>query len=84
MIQAPHSPDDGARSRTEVALYIAELAAELTKMARSHRLDALGFILDMARLEAENAAKPLQGRVSATRSASRPSGRADPGSDDRQ
>ena len=37
------------------ANYIASLAADLASIARGHGLDTLGYILDMARLEAENA-----------------------------
>jgi hypothetical protein len=38
---------------TEAARFIAEAVAELATMARRHRLDTLGFLLDMAQLEAE-------------------------------
>ena len=38
----------------DAAAYIAEMSADLAKIARQHGFDALGFILDMARLEAEN------------------------------
>ena len=37
--------------RTAAAKYVAELSAELANLARRHGLDALGYILDMARLE---------------------------------
>jgi hypothetical protein len=37
----------------EAARFIAEAVAELATMARRHRLDTLGFLLDMAQLEAE-------------------------------
>jgi hypothetical protein len=37
----------------EAAAYIAEISTGLAKIARRNGLDALGFILDMARLEAE-------------------------------
>ena len=37
----------------QAAAYIAELSASLSSIARRHRLDTLGYILDMARLEAE-------------------------------
>jgi hypothetical protein len=40
-----------------VALYIAELTVELGQLARANGLDALGYILDMARLEADEASK---------------------------
>jgi hypothetical protein len=36
------------------AKYVAELSAELAGLARLHGFDALGYILEMARLEAEN------------------------------
>jgi hypothetical protein len=36
------------------ANYIASLAADLATIARGHRLDTLGYLPDMARLEAEN------------------------------
>ncbi|HEY4203847.1 MAG TPA: hypothetical protein VGM35_02425 [Xanthobacteraceae bacterium] len=38
---------------TEAASFIAQAVAELAAMARRHRLDTLGFLLDMAQLEAE-------------------------------
>ena len=40
------------------AAYVAELSRDLAAIARHHGLDALGFILEMAQLEAENAAYP--------------------------
>jgi hypothetical protein len=36
------------------ANYIAKLSAEFADLARLHGFDALGYILEMARLEAEN------------------------------
>ena len=36
---------------------LAALSAELAVIARRHRLDTLGYLLDMARLEAENIAR---------------------------
>ena len=48
--------------RTAAAKYVAELSAELANLARQHGLDALGYILDMARLEAENATRHMNGR----------------------
>ena len=48
--------------RTAAAKYVAELSAELANLARRHGLDALGYILDMARLEAENATRHVNGR----------------------
>jgi hypothetical protein len=34
----------------QAAAYIAELSASLSSMARRHRLDTLGYILDMAEM----------------------------------
>ena len=48
--------------RTAAAGYVAELSAELATLARQHGLDTLGYILDMARLEAENASRHVNGR----------------------
>jgi hypothetical protein len=42
--------------REAAAVYIADLAADLARMARRQGLDTLGYLLDMARLEARNAA----------------------------
>jgi len=53
---------DEARARIDTAVYIAELTANLAGMARKRGLDALGFILEMAQLEAENATRHVEGR----------------------
>jgi hypothetical protein len=47
---SPAAADD--RLRAEVAVYIAQMAAEMAGMARSARLDLLAYFLDMARIEA--------------------------------
>jgi hypothetical protein len=47
------SEEADQQTPNQVAAYIAELSASLSSMARRHRLDTLGYILDMARLEAE-------------------------------
>jgi hypothetical protein len=44
-------------SPTAAALYIATLAEELAKMAARHGLESLRYILEMARLEAEQVVK---------------------------
>ena len=44
------------------AAYVAELTAGLATIARKHGLETLGYILDMARLEAENANRHVNGR----------------------
>jgi hypothetical protein len=41
----------------EAALYIAALADELARLAKSHDLEALAYILDMARMEADQISK---------------------------
>lgn len=41
----------------DAALYIGSLASELAQLAKSYDLDALAYILDMARLEADQASK---------------------------
>ncbi len=51
-----------AGSPTEAAAYVAEMTADLALIARRHGLDALGYILDMARLEAENVSRFSNGR----------------------
>ena len=37
----------------EAVAFIAETVAELVKLAKKHRLEVLGHLLDMAQLEAE-------------------------------
>lgn len=39
------------------ALYIASLADELARLAKSHDLDTLAYLLEMARLEADQVSK---------------------------
>jgi hypothetical protein len=47
----------GEETPDSAALYIASLADELAQLARRNGLDTLGYILDMARLEADQIAK---------------------------
>jgi hypothetical protein len=42
---------------SSAAGYIAAVADELAELAKSHHFDALAYILDMARLEADQLAK---------------------------
>jgi hypothetical protein len=51
----------GLIDSAEAAAYIAELSSGLAQIARRHGLDTLGFILDMARLEAEALSRLQQG-----------------------
>jgi len=44
----------------QISDYIAAIAAELQKLALSGRLTILAYLLDMARLEAENTARALR------------------------
>ena len=48
--------------REAAAVYVAELSRDLAIIARTHGLDALGYILEMARLEAENAIRDANGQ----------------------
>ena len=61
-LKARGRPKDERGDRAAAADYVAELSAELAALARQHGLDALSFILDMARLEAENATRHVNGR----------------------
>jgi len=61
-VMADHPGKEVARDRDQAAAYVAELTSELAAMARRHGLDALGYLLDMARLEAESAVRPTNGR----------------------
>lgn len=56
-LSAPSNPGD----RTAVANYVAALSADLAEMARRHGLQTLGYLLDMARLEAENESRHGRG-----------------------
>jgi hypothetical protein len=47
----------GAETPESAAHYIATLAEELARIARRNGLDTLGYILEMARLEADQAVK---------------------------
>jgi len=51
-----NGPDDGG-SPDDAARYIASLADELAQLAKRNGLDALSYILEMARIEAEQAGK---------------------------
>jgi len=45
-----------------VALYVASITEELAQMAKRQGLDSLGYILDMARLEADQISKGVGGQ----------------------
>ena len=46
----------------EAALYIKSAIAELSHMARRHGHDMLGYLLDMAQMEAEDIVRRRRGR----------------------
>lgn len=54
-------PGQEGQTPAQAAAYIAELSGSLSAIARRHRLDTLGYILDMARLEAENSTRRSDG-----------------------
>jgi len=56
-LSAPPEPGD----RSAVADYVATLSADLAEMARRHGLETLGYLLDMARLEAESESRHGRG-----------------------
>jgi len=56
MTQPPRRPN-GPEEPVAAAGYIASMADELARLAKSHDLTALAYILDMARMEAAHVAK---------------------------
>lgn len=51
-IRLPRHEPSGA------AVYIGDMTRDLAALARQNGLDTLAYLLDIARLEAENASKP--------------------------
>ena len=47
----------GGGDPQDVAPYVAAMSADLSAMARRHGLETLGYLLDIARLEAESRAR---------------------------
>ena len=45
-----------------VANYLATMTAELSMLARHYGFDVLGYLLEMARLEAEKSAQSFNGK----------------------
>jgi hypothetical protein len=45
-------PEGGETRPEEVAAYIAAITGEMARLARKHNLPALGYLLDLARMEA--------------------------------
>jgi hypothetical protein len=62
MAPALAQPPSESNDRTAAAAYVAMLSADLALIAKNHGFDTLGYILDMARLEAENAARNSNSR----------------------
>jgi hypothetical protein len=58
MADRPSAQDDGAR---QAAVYIAAMSGDLAAIARSYGLDTLGYLLDMAQLEADNITRGQDG-----------------------
>ncbi len=52
-MQSRGGDDDGDGGPREAARYLLEAVADLARIARRHRLEMLGYLLDMAHLEAE-------------------------------
>ncbi len=50
-LQTDHAATDGGSS--EAASYISGAVAELAQLSRRHQLNMLGYLLDMAQLEAD-------------------------------
>lgn len=57
-------PGEDKQTPAEAAAYIADLCQNLMSMARRQQLDTLAYILDMARLEAQNLTRPSDGKSS--------------------
>ena len=55
-LSAKDNPTPESLGPPEAAAYIAALSGELIGIARQNGLDTLAYLLDMARLEATNAA----------------------------
>jgi hypothetical protein len=54
--------DQKTDTPAEAAAHVAELTTNLAQLARWHGLHALGYILDMATLEAKNVSRFSNGR----------------------
>lgn len=52
----------GQGDKREAAEYVASHLVSLAQMAWHHRLDTLGYLIDMARLEAEELSKAHRNR----------------------
>jgi hypothetical protein len=50
---SPSDEPPGEGGPDEATAFIAETVAELARIARRHRLDLLGYLLELAQMEAE-------------------------------
>jgi hypothetical protein len=50
------------------ALYIASLAEELARLARTHGFETLAYLLELARLEADHISKSSSSKSSSSKS----------------
>lgn len=55
-------PDQGEGDPLEAAGFVAEWVGHLGQIARRHHLETLGFLLDMALVEAEDVIRAQQER----------------------
>jgi hypothetical protein len=72
MTQSPPGSDDpdafqtaaqiAHQERLKAARHIAEASASLAAIAKEHRLEALGYLLDMVLIEAETQVRGRNGR----------------------
>jgi hypothetical protein len=58
----PPNDETSRAAQRAAARYVAELVLELVVVARSHHLDTLGYLLEVARLEAESISRSRNGR----------------------
>lgn len=68
-LEASHKlvlPDE-TQSTQSIALYIGRMSAELGRLAQRHHLEPLAYILEMARLEAEQTARASAEAAAAAR-----------------
>ena len=55
-MEADQTTGSASQSSTDIAIYIAQMTAELGLMATSAKLDVLAYLLAIARTEAERSA----------------------------
>jgi hypothetical protein len=62
MDEQGHMDPSDMEGRAAAASYIADLTSNLAEIARTHGLETLSYVLEMARLEAESTAHECDGR----------------------